>query len=179
MFTRVFSHGRIRMGQEAREDLENDNFVLLSAVPCPIHSCSGAASALSTLAPVEFGSLAARCAPGVPGDTLLAIARTESGLNPNAISINRPKAAARVAGYPDGELFLSKQPKNLNEAKSWPRWLSAHHYAVSVGLMQVNDCQGTWESGTDGSRADRFCRFVRLFPRRGASRRRRCGPFAL
>ena len=89
------------------------------------------------LSPVEFGSLAARCAPGVPGDTLLAIARTESGLNPTAISINRPKAAARVAGYPDGELFLSKQP-NLNEAKFWPRWLSAHHYAVSVGLMQVN-----------------------------------------
>jgi type IV secretion system protein VirB1 len=74
----------------------------------------------------------------VPGDTLLAIAKTESGLNPTAISINRPKAAARVAGYPNGELFLSKQPKNLKETKSWLRWLSAHRYAVSVGLMQVN-----------------------------------------
>jgi type IV secretion system protein VirB1 len=82
--------------------------------------------------------VAARCAPGAPADTLLAIAKTESDLNPNAISINRPKAAARLAGYPDGELFLTKQPKTLNEAKSWLRWLSTYHYAVSLGLMQVN-----------------------------------------
>jgi type IV secretion system protein VirB1 len=73
----------------------------------------------------------------VPRDTLLAIARTESGLNPNAISINRPKAAARVAGHSD-ELILAKQPKDLNEAKSWLRWFSVHHYGVSIGLMQVN-----------------------------------------
>jgi type IV secretion system protein VirB1 len=90
------------------------------------------------LSPVEFGSMAARCAPGVPSDTLLAIARTESGLNPNAISINRPKAAARGAGHSDGELILAKQPKDLNEAKSWLRWFSAHRYKVSIGLMQVN-----------------------------------------
>jgi type IV secretion system protein VirB1 len=90
------------------------------------------------LSPVEFASVAARCAPAAPTDTLLAIARTESGLNPNAISINRPKAAARLAGHPDGELILEKQPKNLQEAKSWLHWLSAHRYAVSVGLMQVN-----------------------------------------
>ena len=82
--------------------------------------------------------MAARCAPGVPGDTLLAIARTESGLNPYAISINRPKAAARRAGHPDGQLILAKQPKNVKEAKSWLRRLSVHHYTVSVGLMQVN-----------------------------------------
>src|SRR6516164_220189 len=73
------------------------------------------------LSPVEFVSVAGRCAPSVPRDTLLAIARTESGLNPNAISINRPKAAARVAGHSD-ELILAKQPKDLNEAKSWLRW---------------------------------------------------------
>ena len=82
--------------------------------------------------------MAARCAPGVPSDTLLAIARTESGLNPNAISINRPKAAARGAGHSDGELILAKQPKDLNEAKSWLRWFSAHRYKVSLELMQVN-----------------------------------------
>jgi type IV secretion system protein VirB1 len=74
----------------------------------------------------------------VPGDTLLAIARTESGLNPNSISINRPKAAARLAGYADGELTLAKQPKDLNEAKSWLRWFSVHHYKLSIGLMQIN-----------------------------------------
>jgi type IV secretion system protein VirB1 len=89
------------------------------------------------LSPVEFFSVAARCAPGAPADTLLAIAKTESGLDPNAISINHPKAAARVVGE-DGELILAKQPKNLKEAKSWLHWLSVHHYTVSVGLMQVN-----------------------------------------
>src|SRR5271165_6495099 len=90
------------------------------------------------LSPVEFGSVAARCAPGVPRDTLLAIARTESGLNPNAMSINRLKAVARTAGHADGELILAKQPKDLNEGKSWLRWFSAHRYKVSIGLMQVN-----------------------------------------
>ena len=90
------------------------------------------------LSPVEFGSVATRCAPGIPSDTLLAIARTESGLDPTAISINRPKAAARAAGYAHGEVVLAKQPKDLNEAKSWLRWFSVHHYKVSIGLMQVN-----------------------------------------
>jgi type IV secretion system protein VirB1 len=69
---------------------------------------------------------------------LLAIARTESGLNPNAISINRPRAAARHLVHGDGELFLAKQPKDRQEAKSWLRWLKLHRYGVSIGLMQVN-----------------------------------------
>jgi type IV secretion system protein VirB1 len=90
------------------------------------------------LSEAEFVSLAARCAPGTPPDTLLAIARTESGLNPNAISINRPKAAARLGGHADGELVLGKQPKDRTEANSWLRWLSIHRYTVSIGLMQVN-----------------------------------------
>jgi type IV secretion system protein VirB1 len=63
---------------------------------------------------------------------------TESGLNPNAISINRPKAAARLAGHADGRLIFAKQPKDPYEAKSWIRWFSVHHYEVSIGLMQVN-----------------------------------------
>jgi type IV secretion system protein VirB1 len=86
----------------------------------------------------QFVSLAERCASGVPAETLLAIARTESGLNPNAISINRPKAAACLAGHADGELILTKQPKDRREAESWLHWLSAHRYTVSIGLMQVN-----------------------------------------
>jgi type IV secretion system protein VirB1 len=90
------------------------------------------------LSEAAFVSLAARCAPGAPPDTLLAIARTESDLNPNAISINRPKAAARRAGYADGELTLSEQPKDRSQAKVWLRWLAVHHYTMSIGLMQVN-----------------------------------------
>jgi len=90
------------------------------------------------LSEAEFVALADRCAPGAPPDTLLAIARTESDLNPNAISINRPKAAAQRAGYRDGALVLSKQPRDLSQAKAWLRWFGLHHYTVSIGLMQVN-----------------------------------------
>jgi type IV secretion system protein VirB1 len=96
------------------------------------------APAGSRLSEAEFVSLAGRCAPGAPPDTLLAIARTESSLYANAISINRPRASARRAGYGDGEIALSKQPGNRIEAKQWLRWLALHHFTVSIGLMQVN-----------------------------------------
>jgi type IV secretion system protein VirB1 len=86
----------------------------------------------------EFVSLAVRCAPSAPPDTLLAIARTESDLNPNAISINRPRAAALRTGQTDGELVLARQPKDRKEAKSWLRWFALHRHTVSIGLMQVN-----------------------------------------
>src|SRR5437867_13277708 len=80
------------------------------------------------LSEAEFVSLAGRCAPGAPPDTLLAIARTESDLNPNAISINRPRGAARRAGQTDGELVLARQPKDGKEAKSWLGWFVLHRY---------------------------------------------------
>ncbi len=90
------------------------------------------------LSVAEFVSLAGRCAPGAPADTLLAIARTESGLLTNAISINRPNAAARLAGYSDGRLILTKQPKDRTEATYWLHWFLRRRYTVSIGLMQVN-----------------------------------------
>lgn len=90
------------------------------------------------LSEAQFISLAARCAPGVPADTLLAIARTESGLDPNAISINRPRASARRAGYGDGEIILARQPRNPMQATRWLHWLERYHFTVSIGLMQVN-----------------------------------------
>ncbi len=86
----------------------------------------------------EFVLLAGRCAPGAPTDTLLAIARTESALYSNAISINRPNAAARRAGYGNGQLVLTKQPKDREEAKYWLHWFLLRHHTVSIGLMQVN-----------------------------------------
>jgi type IV secretion system protein VirB1 len=92
----------------------------------------------SRLTEAEFLSLAGRCAPGVPPDTLLAIARTESGLNTNAISINRPRASARRAGYRDGEIVLLRQPTNRMQARRWLHWLELHHFTVSIGLMQIN-----------------------------------------
>ncbi len=90
------------------------------------------------LSDADFVSLARRCAPGAPADTLLAIARTESALNANAISINRPNAAARRAGYSDGQLVLTKQPNDRTEATNWLHWLLRRRYTVSIGLMQVN-----------------------------------------
>src|SRR5882762_2908234 len=86
----------------------------------------------------EFVSLARRCAPGAPADTLLAIANTESALYANAISINRPNAAARRAGYGDGQLVLTKQPNDRTEATNWLHWFLLRRYTVSIGLMQVN-----------------------------------------
>ena len=86
----------------------------------------------------DFVSLAERCAAGAPADTLLAIARTESALYANAISINRPNATARRAGYSDGQLVLAKQPKDRNEATYWLHWFLLRRYTVSIGLMQVN-----------------------------------------
>lgn len=93
---------------------------------------------LSRLSEPEFVFLAGRCAPQVPADTLLAIAQTESDLNTNAISINRPRASARRAGYGDGEIILSSQPRNRMQARRWLHWFALHHFTVSVGLMQVN-----------------------------------------
>jgi len=86
----------------------------------------------------EFVSLAERCAPGVPADTLLAIAGTESALYVDAISINRPNVAARRAGYSDGQLVLTREPKDRREATYWIHWFESHRYTVSIGLMQVN-----------------------------------------
>jgi type IV secretion system protein VirB1 len=102
---------------------------LTSAHPQPPHA---------RLSQAEFLSLAGRCAQGAPADTLLAIASTESALYSNAISINRPAAAALRAGYSDGQLVLAKQPKDRNEAVYWLHWFESHRYTVSVGLMQVN-----------------------------------------
>jgi type IV secretion system protein VirB1 len=90
------------------------------------------------LTDAEFFSLSERCAPGVPTDTMLAIARTESALNANALSINHPNAEAWRAGYSRGQLALTRQPKDQTEAIHWIRWFAAHGYTVSVGLMQVN-----------------------------------------
>ena len=85
-----------------------------------------------------FLSLAERCAPEVPSGALLAVARTESDLRVDALSLNRPQTAARRAGYRGARLLLGKQPKNHEEAIRWMHWFEKHHYTVSIGLMQIN-----------------------------------------
>jgi type IV secretion system protein VirB1 len=68
--------------------------------------------------------LAAMCAPLVHPDTALAIALTESALNPNAIGV----VAAR----------LERQPRNLPEALMTAAALRAQQRNFSVGLAQIN-----------------------------------------
>lgn len=75
--------------------------------------------------PPDWTTLAARCAPQVAAATLHAIATVESGFNPLALNVN-------------GRWKLSRQPRNMEEATSWLRWLLANGHSVDVGLMQVN-----------------------------------------
>ena len=101
-------------------------------------TCAQARPPHARLSDNEFVILAEHCAPGAPSDTLLAIARTESALYSNAISINRPSAAARRAGYGNGQLVLTEQPNDRKQATYWLHWLQIRRYTVSIGLMQVN-----------------------------------------
>jgi type IV secretion system protein VirB1 len=92
----------------------------------------------------QFAKLAATCAPSIPLSTLYALATTESGLRPYAVSINYPVRAAARLGYRNAVLSLDRQPRDLVEALQWTRWLLRHGYSVSVGLMQVSlETRGT------------------------------------
>jgi type IV secretion system protein VirB1 len=97
----------------------------------------GAAQVTRLTAP-ELRAVTQRCAPTAPFETVFAIAKTESSLYPYALSINYPTRAAAQAGFHQHDLTLARQPRNQAEAVRWIRWLVAHHYTVSVGLMQIN-----------------------------------------
>jgi type IV secretion system protein VirB1 len=86
----------------------------------------------------QFRGLVSRCGNGAPADTLLAVARTESALYTNAVSLNRPGAAAAQAGFPSHLLVLAHQPRDRAQALRWTRWFRRRGYTVSVGLMQIN-----------------------------------------
>lgn len=86
----------------------------------------------------DFESIAIRCAPQVDVTTLVAIAKTESAFQVDAISLNRPVAAARKAGWKNARVQLVRQPVDRGEAIRWMYWFSVRHYSVSVGLMQIN-----------------------------------------
>jgi type IV secretion system protein VirB1 len=71
-----------------------------------------------------FMHRAATCAPTVAPETLAAIARTESGLNPYAIFDNDTRRGFR--------------PNTLEEAQAIAAPLVAAGHSVDVGLMQLN-----------------------------------------
>ena len=90
------------------------------------------------LAPSEFNALAQRCAADVPAITLRAIARAESAFRPYALSLNYPKRTAAEQGLHGGGMFLARQPRTLDEARAWTRYLVNRGKTVSIGLLQIN-----------------------------------------
>jgi type IV secretion system protein VirB1 len=92
----------------------------------------------ASLSRAALNKLARSCAPRVAPDTIEAITRSESAFRPYALSINYPQRSARNLGYRDSNLFLTKQPKDKDEAIRWTRWFLNHGYTVSIGLMQIN-----------------------------------------
>lgn len=89
----------------------------------------------------DWAALAAKCAPQVAVSTLHAIAKVESGLNPLAINVN-------------GQWRIQRQPRDIDEAKAWLRWLVANGHSVDVGLMQVNTMNFKWTGLTPDNAFD-------------------------
>ncbi len=69
-------------------------------------------------------ALALRCAPGVAPETLLAVARVESGLNPFAVGVNRGAAI--------------RQPSDQASAIAAAAALMSRGGHPDIGLMQIN-----------------------------------------
>ena len=78
------------------------------------------------------------CAPNAALNTMLAIATTESGFHPYAISVNSPQKLASRAGLTSKAIELQRQPASKLEAVLWMRWFLQHRISVSVGLLQIN-----------------------------------------
>jgi type IV secretion system protein VirB1 len=78
-----------------------------------------------SLDPAVVLALAARCAPGVAGETLLAVATAESGLNPYAIGVNR------AAPEP-------QPPQSHTEAVAVARRRLSAGDDLDLGLAQIN-----------------------------------------
>ena len=73
---------------------------------------------------IDFLALAQECAPTVAPETMAAVAKVESGLNPFAIGV--------VGGR------LARQPKNIDEALATAKLLSDEGWNFSLGVAQVN-----------------------------------------
>jgi type IV secretion system protein VirB1 len=103
-----------------------------------ISSCVAAEPAGRPLTAAEFAALAKSCAADAPESTLRAIAKVESAFNPLAISINYPDKVPERLGLDEGVVGLARQPKTVDEAIRWTKWLYSRGLTVSIGLMQVN-----------------------------------------
>ena len=128
--------------------------LIASLLLCLVTTCVGQTERKqkpnAPLAPNEFRALAQRCAADVPLITLRAIARAESAFRPYALSLNYPKRTAAEQGLHGGGMFLARQPRTLDEARAWTRYLVDRRKSVSIGLLQINsehaaDFGVTWD----------------------------------
>lgn len=78
-------------------------------------------------------SLALQCAPAVHHDTVLDVARTESGLNPFAIAEIIPKSERAAAG----KSVITHMPATKDEALQIVKAIEKKGRRYSVGLMQI------------------------------------------
>lgn len=79
----------------------------------------------------ELAAIVLACAPSVAPETTFAIIQHESGGNPFAIGINRGDR-------------LERQPRSIEEAVSWARWLQERGMNFDAGLMQINSENWAW-----------------------------------
>lgn len=85
------------------------------------------------LSPTSFLALAMQCAPSVHPDTVLDIARVESGFNPYAIAEIIPKSERQ----PDKPNVISYHPKTDADAIRLINQIEQKKRRYSVGLMQI------------------------------------------
>lgn len=85
-----------------------------------------ALAAWSACAQIDVRELAARCAPGVPPETLAAIVAVESAGNPYAINISYQAQQ------------LPRQPREFGEAVRIAKELMSAGKNISIGLGQIN-----------------------------------------
>jgi hypothetical protein len=79
----------------------------------------------------QFRELAHRCVPDAPLPTLRLIVGAESGFHAEALALHVTTVAS------DGSLELERQPRSLDEALRWSRWLTTEGIDVGVGLMGI------------------------------------------
>jgi type IV secretion system protein VirB1 len=115
--------------------------ILLGLAVASVQAQGPTAASLDTnfrYSPKQMMALIESCAPHAAPNTMLAVATTESAFHPYAISVNRPRHIARAIGLPNRQIQFARQPRSKQEAIQWMRWLLAHGFTVSVGLLQVN-----------------------------------------
>jgi len=100
------------------------SFPFLSIIPLIFFFFIVPGASATELDRASFHAIAEACAPAIHKDTVSALVRVESGLNPYAIGV--------VGGR------LSRQPRNIEEALAVVNQLEGNGFNYSLGLSQIN-----------------------------------------